>query len=163
MRLHNIVLQRKEEKREGVREREKKKQHTRDNIFLMFISLEENVFKIETSKRIFLKIVFIRGKMLLESCSKFVNNCVSSDSFRPESLVELKMINLGNIPSLPTQVLPLCFSSIPPSLHASSASIHSRLFLARRAHFLQKWLAPACRQGDLTSVLQPSCSAGTNW
>lgn len=138
MRLHNIVLQRKEEKREGVREREKKKQRTRDNIFLMFISLEENVFKIKTSKRIFLKIVFIRGKMLLESCSKFVNNCVSSDSFRPESLVELKMINLGNIPSLPTQVPPLCFSSIPPSLHASSASIHSRLFLARRAHFLLK-------------------------
>lgn len=140
MRLQNIVLQRKEEKREGVRDGEKRKQHTRDNIFLMFISLEENVFEI---KRIFLKIVFIRGKMMVESCSKFVNNCVSSDSFRPESLVEVKMINLGNISSLPTQALPLCFSSletasIPPSLHASSASIHGRLFLARRAHFLLK-------------------------
>lgn len=126
MRLQNIVLQRKEEKREGVRDGEKRKQHTRDNIFLMFISLKENVFEIKTLRRIFLKIVFIRGKMMVESCSKFVNNCVSSDSFRPESLVEVKMINLGNIPSLPTQALPLCFSSletasIPPSLHASSA------------------------------------------
>lgn len=50
MRLHNIILQRKKGKRgvaEGMKEEggKKKKQYTRDNPFLMFVSPEDNVLK----------------------------------------------------------------------------------------------------------------------
>lgn len=54
-------------------------------------------------RRLFLEIVFIRvEKKLLESCSKFVNKCISSDSLGPESLIR------GKENFLPWWLAPTC-------------------------------------------------------
>lgn len=52
----------KEKKKGGREESSHNMQCARGSVFLLFVSPEENVFRSETSRRIFLKIVFLSEK-----------------------------------------------------------------------------------------------------